>query len=95
MARPRECDGCRQAHACQEVYGKLGDTEGPSVTRAALVAFALPLALFVAALGGWDHLLRNRVAEPHQTPLTLVLAVGVTALSMLAVCFFARRHQKK
>jgi hypothetical protein len=94
MTRPRECDGCSQAHTCKEVYRRLGGDEGPSVTCAVLVAFVLPLALFVAALGGLGYLLQNRVVEPYRTPLALVLALATTAVLMLAGRFLARWRRK-
>jgi hypothetical protein len=94
MARPSDCDGCRQAQSCQEVYRKLDGDAGPSVTCASLVAFVLPLVLFVAALGGWGRFLKGRVLEPCQTPLALMLALATAAAAMLAVRFFARRRGK-
>jgi hypothetical protein len=95
MGPPRDCDGCHQAHACQELQRRPGSNEGPSVTPAALVAFVLPLAVFVAALGGLGHLLQGRVAEPYRTPLALVLAVATTTVLMLAGRGWARRQRTK
>ncbi len=94
MARPRDCDGCHQAHTCKEVYREPGGEPGPSVTRPALVAFVLPLVLFVAALGTLGRLLPSRVVEPYRTPLALVLALATTAGLMLAGRFLARRRRK-
>jgi hypothetical protein len=94
MARPSACDGCRQARACRELYGKLGNDEGPSLTFPSLVAFVLPLVIFMAALGGWGHFLKGRVIEPYQTPLALVLALATTAALMLAGRLLARRRRK-
>jgi hypothetical protein len=65
------------------------------VAPAALVAFVLPLVTFVAALGGWGHLLPGRVAEPYRTPLALVLALATTAALMLAGRFLARRQRRQ
>jgi hypothetical protein len=95
MARPNECDGCRQAHACPELYGKAGSDEGPALTFPSLVAFVLPLVLFVAALGGLSRLLPGRVVEPYRTPLALALALATTAALMLAGRFVARRQRKE
>ena len=94
MARPRDCDGCHQAHACQEVYRKLGEDQRPSVTRPALVAFVLPLVLFAAALGALGYLLPSRVVEPYRTPLALVLALATTAGLMLVGRLLARRRRQ-
>ncbi len=85
MTRPDQCDGCSQADGCQQVYRRLGDIEGPSVTRAVLVAFLLPLVLFIASLGTCDWLLQSRIAGSFRTPLALILALLVTAGLMLAL----------
>jgi len=94
MARSSDCDSCRQAQTCKEVSRRAGGDEGPAVTSAALVAFVLPLVLFVAALSGFGPLLRGLVREPYLTPLTLVLALVTTAAVMLAGRFLVRRRRK-
>lgn len=95
MAEPRVCDGCSQADTCKEAYRKLGCVEGPSMTREVLIAFLLPIVVFVAALGGFGYLLKDVVAKPYQTPLALVSAVLTTAALMLVVRALVRRHRKE
>ena len=41
MAQEEFCQGCNQRHRCQEVYQRLGSTEGPSVAFKVVVAFLL------------------------------------------------------
>jgi hypothetical protein len=95
MDRPRECDGCRQGHTCQEAYRQLGNRKGPPVSFTACVAFVLPVLAFVAALGGFGHLAESLVAPPYQTPLTLVLALSATAALMFVVHLFLRPPRQK
>ncbi len=94
MAEPKACYGCRQADTCKEVDHKLGGVEGPSVTREVLVAFLLPLVVFMATLGGFGYLLQDAVARRYQTPVTLVLAVLTTAAFMLVARALVRRRRK-
>lgn len=94
MLRPTDCDGCHQGHTCAEVYRELGPDQSPAVTRAALVAFVLPLGVFVAAMGGWDHVLPARLVEPCRTPLALVLALATTVVLMLGGRSVRRRRGK-
>jgi len=107
MTQSKSCEGCRgpqtrtdacgdpnQVRDCTKVYEQLGCGEGPPVTRTALVAFLLPILLFVAGLGGFGWLVRGVVAGPHETPLALVLALVATAGMMLVVHIVTRPHRK-
>lgn len=76
------------------VYEQLGCVEGPSVTGAVVVAFLLPIVIFVVALGGFGRILENSVPGPYQTPLAVVLAITATAGSMLAMRTLIRYRPK-
>jgi hypothetical protein len=95
MAQPNVCDGCSYAHTCREVPGQLGSAEGPSVASKVVIAFLLPLVMFIVALGVFDGLLEETVAGPYQTPLALVLALSVTATIMLVVRILVRARRRK
>ncbi len=85
MTQPDQCDGCRQTDGCKEAYRQPGGMEGPSVTLTVLVAFLLPLVVFIVALGGFGWWLDGRIARPYQTPFALILALLVTTGLMLAL----------
>jgi hypothetical protein len=95
MTQSDVCDGCSNAHTCKEVYGRLSTVEGPSVASKAVVAFLLPMVMFVVALGVFGGLLEGMVAVPYGTPLALVLALAVTTALMLIVRIPARSHRGK
>jgi hypothetical protein len=95
MVQPNHCDGCPQADGCQEASRRLGGADGPSVTVTVLVAFLLPIVVFVISLGGFGWLLEGRVAPWQQTPLALILALTVTAGWMLVVRVMIRRRHRK
>jgi len=94
MTQSKSCEGCSQAHDCKSVYGQLGCSEGPPVTRAVLIAFLLPILVFVVMLAGFGWLVQNAVAGPYRTPLATVLALAVTTGVMLTVRVVARLHRK-
>jgi len=94
MAQSKSCEGCSQAHECSKVYEQLGGSEGPPVTRIALVAFLLPILVFVVALAGSGWLLRGTIAKPYQTPLAAVLALATAAGVMLLVRVVTRRRRR-
>ncbi len=96
MTQAKWCEGCSQAHDCKGIYQQLGDPKGPSVAGKAVVAFALPLGLFVAALGVFGRLLQHVVARPYQTLCACALALGATAGIMLIVSHITKHlHTKR
>lgn len=95
MRHTTPCEGCRQAHNCAGVYQQLGHTGGPSVAWKVIMAFALPIVAFVAALATFDHLLTSAVAERHRTLPAFALALASTVGVMLAVRFLVKRCHRK
>lgn len=95
MTQPDQCDGCSQANGCKEAYRQIGCTEGPPVTPAVLVAFLLPLVLFIVSLGTLDWLLKSRLAGASRTPLALILALLMTTGLMLALRAVSRLRSRK
>lgn len=59
------------------------------------MAFALPIVLFIAALGIFGHLLRERLGQRYETPVAFVLALSVTVGVMLAVSVAFKRFHRK
>ncbi|UCD52470.1 MAG: hypothetical protein JSW27_07500 [Phycisphaerales bacterium] len=96
MVEAKPCNGCSQAHDCKRIYEQLGHAGGPSVVLKVIMAFALPIVLFIAALGLFGHLLHERLAERYETPVAFVLALSVTTGVMLAVgVAFKRFHREQ
>ncbi|MGE5294432.1 MAG: SoxR reducing system RseC family protein [Solirubrobacterales bacterium] len=92
--QPESCEGCSRAHDCKKVYEQLGCAESPSIAWTVVLAFLLPLVVFIAALAGFGRLLEGVVGEESQMPLAAALALVVTGGVMLVVRVFTRRHQK-
>jgi hypothetical protein len=95
MTQAKWCEGCSQAHDCKRVYQQTGDLKGPSVAGKAVVAFALPMGLFVAALGVLSRLLQHVVARPYRTLSACVLALSATMGIMLIVSHITKRLDRK
>lgn len=92
MDQPEFCKGCSQAHTCGKVYEHLGNADGPSVTVKVVVAFLLPMAIFIGALGVCGAVLDGIVAPRYETPFAAVLATAITAAFVLLASAVARRH---
>jgi len=88
----RECQGCGYRGSCHSVYYRLGHAKGPSVIAEVLLAFGVPIAVFIASLmisetflGG---VLTNRI-EPML--LSLALASMLTLLVVTVIWWFTRK----
>lgn len=89
------CEGCDQARDCKKVYERLGRTEGPPVALKAVLAFGLPVGVFVTALGLFGGLLQPLVAPQLRTLCASALAFCATAVSTLAVSRITKRLENK
>ncbi len=96
MGPEPSCKGCNYSHTCGRVYEQLGNTDGPSVTVKVIVAFLLPIVVFVGVLGVSEQLLRGIVARSYETLAASALATCVTVGLVLVVSGVAkRRHRNK
>ncbi|MBN2180926.1 MAG: hypothetical protein JW715_03355 [Sedimentisphaerales bacterium] len=50
MVQQEFCKDCYHKHDCQQVYRQLGHSTCPSVLRKVIVAFLLPLLVFIVSL---------------------------------------------
>jgi len=57
MAYEDSCSRCSQNHDCNAVYQKIGNSKGPNVVSNVLVAFMLPIVVFIGALALFDSML--------------------------------------
>lgn len=62
MAQEDFCSQCPQSHDCRAVYEQLGKSRGPNVVPKVVVAFLLPIAVFIAALAVSDYMLARAIA---------------------------------
>ena len=86
MADSDKCGGCAHRHACSEVFEHVGRRGGPNVAVVSMVAFILPIAVFVAALGLAELSLSSRLGRVTAT------GVGIFAGLLIAgVCVCVAR----
>ncbi len=86
MAQQQFCQGCKLQNNCQSVYRQLGHTKSPSVVAKVVLAFLLPLTVFITALAAFEKILTSIIiAEKLQTAFGFLLALAVTSLSILII----------
>jgi hypothetical protein len=92
MAEQKICEDCEQKHDCQEVYKQLGDVEGPSVVIEVIVAFLLPLVVFIVSLAVFQEIFVRAISsQGFQAALSLLLALLVTFVCILIVRMIRKR----
>ncbi len=92
MAEQKICEDCKQQHDCQEIYQQLGDVQGPSVVVKVVVAFLLPLLVFIVSLAIFERILSGAIsADQLQTALSLLAALLITFICILIVRVINRR----
>ena len=84
MTSQRFCQDCIQKHDCKRIYEQLGGSKWPSVTIKAILAFLLPLIVFIVSLAVFERVLAGAInTERMQTALSFVLALLVTFVCIL------------
>jgi len=83
MQDNQNCSGCIHKNDCQEVYEKLGQVQGPSVALKAVIAFLVPIVIFIVVLALSGHIFSG-IFEKEDASIAASAAVA-----MLASLFFA------
>ena len=82
MTDQEYCQKCGRRHNCQEIYGKLGRSDGSSVTLSVVIAFLAPIVVFIASL-----VVVERVVGGITEIVELRTAVGLFAAAAASFCW--------
>jgi len=85
MDELKPCQECEQKHKCQEIYQQLGKAQGPSVAFKAVVAFLLPLLIFIVSLAAFEGILAGITDIKLCIALGFLLALLVTLAAILII----------
>lgn len=95
MVQQESCQGCHQKDDCQKIYGQLTNAKGPSVTVKVVLAFLLPLVVFIVSLAAFEKILAGSFdAGQLRAAVTFLLAL-LTTLICIFIVKFANRHFSK
>jgi len=95
MPEDNKCQSCPERQGCQEVYRQLGQSEGPPVTLNVLIAFVLPLVIFIACLAAGLAIVSKIDPDLPAIPISLAAAVLVTALYVVLASLIVKKRNKK
>ena len=91
MDQQEFCQDCHQRHNCQEIYCKVGGSKGPSIFRKVVVAFLLPMLVFIVSLAVSGKILTKagddsfRLSDGLQTFLSFCIALLITVIFIIIV----------
>jgi len=92
MAEQKFCQDCTQNRDCRKAYNQLGSTEGPSVVVKVIVAFLLPVVVFIGSLAAFGKVLAKAVdSKELQMVLSFLIAMLVTFVCILIIKAINRR----
>ena len=95
MAEEKFCQGCHQKHRCQEVYEHLSKVEGPSVVLKVILAFLLPILVFIGSLAAFEEILTKVIhSKELQTVIGSVLALVVSSAFVYIIRVINREFVK-
>ena len=86
MFQQKFCQECNQKHDCKEVYQQLGKADSSSVVFKVVIAFLVPLVVFIAALAAFEVILANTInTKQLQTALSFLLALSMAFAVVLVI----------
>jgi len=86
MTDEQFCRDCGHRPDCGKVYEQLGAASGPCVTLKVIIAFLLPIGVFIASLALFEKVLSvAAVSETARTTAGFALAAAVTVAVILNI----------
>jgi membrane protein YdbS with pleckstrin-like domain len=82
----QQCQDCGMKDHCQEVYKKLGESNAPNVLTKVILAFLLPLILFICSIVVGEGLLIEKLeSKTAVDAAAFVFAVAIVLLYVLTL----------
>ena len=94
MPEDNKCQSCPERQGCKDVYRQLGQSEGPPVTLNVVIAFVLPLVIFIASMATCLAIVSKINKLLPAVPISLAAAVAVTALYVALASLFVKKRNK-
>jgi hypothetical protein len=82
----KNCQGCSFRHTCEEAYRRLGHSRASPVTLKIVIAFLLPLIIFIASIAFFERIF-SRLLSAEWLILILSLFTAVSITLVLTLIF--------
>ena len=94
MAEAKNCQGSSQGDRCHEVYRRLSEGRGPSIVLKVLLAFVVPVVVFVGAVAVFERLLGEGTGGKLEMAVSFAAAVSVSFAVILIIKAVNKRFSK-
>lgn len=82
----KNCSDCTQANGCKSTYEQLGRQGGPSVVWKVVVAFMLPIAVFIVSLAIFGKIFEGVIeGEKQRIGLSFISSAVITFISIIII----------
>ncbi|MCE5339810.1 MAG: SoxR reducing system RseC family protein [Planctomycetaceae bacterium] len=91
----QQCQSCGMKDHCQEVYKKLGKSDAPNVLTKVILAFLVPLILFIFSIVVGERLLIEKLKNAKAVNIiafALAIAIVLLYVFTLKLLKFRRRQ---
>lgn len=92
------CEKCGYRHGhgrcCIDIYQQIGQTKGPSVIGKVILAFVLPILVFIICLIGVEHLLDGLTTGGITIILSFLISLSATIIFVQLIRIFSRKPVK-
>jgi hypothetical protein len=91
----QQCQSCGMKDSCKEVYKKLGESDAPNVLTKVIMAFLLPLILFIFSIVVGERLLIEKLKDAKEVNIiafALAIAIVLLYVFTLKLLKFRRRN---
>jgi len=94
----KHCEKCGYRHGrgrcCIDIYQQLGQAKGPSVLGKVILAFVLPLLIFIGCLILAEYFLADFVAGNLKIIIVFLISLLVTIFFVQLIRIFTRKPVK-
>ena len=98
MSQENFCQDCHQKDECQEAYRRLGSSECPPVFYKTVVAFLMPMVVFIVFLAVFEKILSggnySQLSHRTQTAIGFLMALVVTVVFMIVFMLLSKLFRK-
>ncbi|MEN6384293.1 MAG: SoxR reducing system RseC family protein [Phycisphaerales bacterium] len=91
----QQCQSCGMRNSCKEAYKKLGESEAPNVLTKVILAFLLPLILFILSIVMGERLLIEKLKSEKSANLAAFAAAVIMVFLYLLVIKIFNSLRKK
>jgi len=97
MTQQEPCKDCGSRETCKEVYRQVGHSPAPPATRPVIVAFGIPLMVFIACFAAAERALWTVTAHAAwATGLAAGIGLALAALAVaIGRAWLGRSHKGK